>query len=71
MNVVSHSYGGMCEVEIQVFVGKHAEQTQEGLVRRCTSKCKVKTDDARSHRLPGAQLWADSSWSWLVARGSP
>ena len=43
-------------------------QSQGGLVT-CLSTCRVRdedTDDARSHRHPGAQLWVWLSRNWSV-----
>ena len=46
----------------RVGVGMHAGQSQGGShVWRCRSTSRVRFDDARSHRHPGAQLWVGST----------
>ena len=61
---------------MKVVAGKHPGQGQEDLsyFGRCTSTSQVRggdSDDARSHHLPGAQLWVGSSRNWSVFRGRP
>ena len=62
MGVVSHSYGWLCVSMDGASVGRHAGQNQEGgRMSRVRNNSRVPggdTDNIRSHRLSGAQLWA-------------
>ena len=61
---------------MQVVDGMHAGQSQVGWSHdgRCCSTSRVLgevTDDTRSHRCPGAQLWLGSSRNWSVFMERP
>ena len=58
---------------MEVVVGRHAGQSQGGLVARrgMLNTSWVRGEDTRSHRLPGVQLWVGSSQNWSVFRGRP
>ena len=66
---------GLVGTGMEVVDGMHSWQSQGGWshVGRCRSTCRVRgedTDDTRSHRRPGAQLWVGLSrnWSFFLER---
>ena len=61
---------------MEVVVGMHAIQSQEGLVayREMSEyflSARLYSEDTRSHRHPGAQRWAWSSENWSAIREWP
>ena len=76
MGVASHSYGKLGGEWVDVEVGRHAVQSQAGLVSYMEMleyfrvQCED-TADTRLHRLSGAHIGVGSSWNWSVIRGWP
>ena len=72
--VVSHGYGGLWGVGMEVVDGMHAGWSQALFwhVGNCRSISQVQgeyTDDTQSHCLLGAQIWEESIRNWLVFLG--
>ena len=65
---------GWVEAEIKVVDGMHVREKGLDACREMPENCpsaRRYTDDTRSHRCPGAQLWLWSSRNWLVFQKRP
>ena len=76
IGIVGHSHGMLDEAGMEMVVGEHVGQSQQVWshvgICRCTSRVRdEESDDARSHRLPGAQLLVWLSQNFSIFWGRP